>query len=232
VSIVQNTYLDWEPVAHGIRCRYPQWSVDTRTEHGAFRDRRGLPAHSCPNEECGHTDRMDRTTVRIVCTSCGVALVMSGEAHDERLTSTQALGYGQGPRRVAGLYLWPGEPLVYGWGATVEDATRDWIVTRTHVRRVRPEDVVGEICTSRGPRGGRQFAALAGPARDGQFGYPHVRYTHAEDGLKSLTAAAKWIAAHPGTTAHGGAEKDTRAPAGGCTGESTSQLAPRGDAHV
>lgn len=199
MSSVQTTYLDWEALAHGPGCRYPQWSVDLSTEYNAFRGRRERPEHSCPNEGCGHADRMDRTTVRIVCVSCGVAFLLSGESADQQRSSTEEVGFGQAPRRVAGLYLWPGEPLLHGWGTGVDTGPWGWLVTRNRVARVRAADVVGEIACSRGPRGGSQFAALAGPSPKGTYGHPHVRYTDAVDGLKSVAAAAKWIAAHPAT---------------------------------
>lgn len=198
---VRETYFGWTELAHAEDCKRPVWTVDTRTEHDTWRPRtRGSEVdHRCQDEECGHGQRYDRTTVRIVCRSCGRAhLVRSGQ--QPRRTSTGFLGYGQAPRKVAGLLLWPGEPLTT-FGMSVRDGQHvpyELLVTGPGVTRPRREDLVGEIAQSITRRGATRYCAVRGLAPDGPFGYGDFRWTAAAEGLQSIAAAAKWIAARAG----------------------------------
>lgn len=192
---VQTAYLGWEALEHRQGCSRPVWTVDVRTED-QFRPRHGGPEHACPNEECDHRGgRFEATTVRIVCSSCGAAHLFGGSEHVRR-TSTQALGYGQPPRRAAGLWLWPDAPLI-GWGPNADEPW-GFLVTRERVDRVTAADVVGEIQQGRGKRGGVVWSAAAVPAPDGRYGVGPVRWSRATEDLRSVAAAAKWIAAQAG----------------------------------
>ncbi|MFJ2174383.1 hypothetical protein ACIOHE_15895 [Streptomyces sp. NPDC087851] len=199
-----DSYLGWDLLAHQSGCKRPVWTVDVRTEQNAFRDRRDGVPHGCPNEECEHSDRRAETSVRIVCTSCGIAHVMKGEETPRR-TSTAALGYGQPPRKVAGLYLYAGEPLLFGWGRSVDDEPYEFLVTARRVDRVAEADVVGMIGQSRGKRGAVQWTACAVASTEGTFGYRPLRWLYAEQGFRSVAAAAKWIGIRCGEHAEGGA---------------------------
>ncbi|WP_060952426.1 hypothetical protein [Streptomyces hygroscopicus] len=197
----QDTYLGWEALEHRPDCQRPSWEVDVRTERGG-RDLRSYSddqrrKHSCPDEYCGHGNTFDRITVRIVCRSCGLAHLISGEeSEDTGRTSTgvKHLGYGMEPRRIAGLYLWPGEPWL-AYGRAVSDEPHDFLVTRTRVDRVTAADVVGQILQGRGGRGAVRWSANAVANPEGQYGLGQLRFDQATEGLRSVAAAAKWIAA-------------------------------------
>ncbi|MFE0243294.1 hypothetical protein ACFWZ0_02585 [[Kitasatospora] papulosa] len=205
MTSLQDTYLAWDELAHAPSCADPRWVVDIRTECGAYRDVTGR-AHNCPAEDCDHSDRYEKTSVRIVCRSCGKARIMSGEADALRQTSVQALGYGQQPVKCAGLWLYPGEPRLFGWGAAVGDDPTGYLVTRTRVDRVTLTNVIGAIHQDRGPRRGIKWAATAVIDAFGDYGYGQARWAHRQEGLPTRTAAAKWIRSVV-------QEKDTTAPA-------------------
>lgn len=203
-----DTYLGWEQPQHHEGCKRPQWDVSIRRDDRASRYRyRGEPyvKHSCPGEDCGHGDTFDQVMVRIVCTSCGAARVLTGEDTPdtgETLTSTRHLGYGLPPRRLAGLLLWPGQPWL-DLGRALDEEPHDFVVTGPDARQVTTDTVVGQITQGRGKQGGVIWSALAAPSPDGQYGFGQpIRYVHANDGrgrggkpLRNVTAAAKWIGA-------------------------------------
>ncbi|XUL91030.1 hypothetical protein ACQ86D_34015 [Streptomyces galilaeus] len=160
--------------------------------------------HACADKEyCEHGATYDATVVRIVCFSCGVARVVSGEKSadtGETLTSAKWLGYGLPPRRAAGLLLWPAEPWLYV-GRAEEAEPHDFVVTRLGVAVVTEDAVVGQITKGTGERRGVVWTALAVPGEAGQFGYGQlIRFQHANDGrgrggspIRSVPAAARWI---------------------------------------
>lgn len=211
MTSIQGTYLGWELLAHRTSCKRPQWVVDVRDDDYNFRNLYDGLDHSCPNEDCGHANRFIRTTVRIVCSACGTAHVLHGENVGNTSTSTAYLGFGLAPRKVAGLYLWPAEPWL-NFGRAVSDEPHDFLITRRRVDRVSEADVVGQIVQGRGKRHGIVWSATAAPNPDGPYGVRltsgGVRFAAATEGLRSVAAAAKWIAGQL-------AEKDT----------------PRGDVH-
>ncbi|MEU0002568.1 hypothetical protein ABZ069_37305 [Streptomyces microflavus] len=207
---LQATYLAWDPLEHRPDCATPSWTVDIRTEHNAYRSVANGERHACRRPECGHTDRYDETSVRIVCISCGIVHIMSGESGGLRTRSTKAIGYGRPPVRAGGVWLYPGEPLLHGWGG--EAAEPDgYLVTRTRVDRVTADNVIGAVHKERGPRRGVKWTGLAIPDANGRFGFNPVRWARAQDDLRSLTAAAKWVAAQGKDTDAVGAS--TTAPA-------------------
>ncbi|MBD0837400.1 hypothetical protein [Streptomyces sp. TRM68416] len=198
MTTVQDTYLGWEEPAHLAGCKRPAWNVDFRTDEDEFRERFGGDAHSCPNDECGHRDRYPRTTVRIVCPSCQAAVVVRGEdcGTSRGMTANTTYGYGLPPRKVAGLWLWPGEPFL-DFGRLSSDEPYDFLVTRPGITRVTRADVVGVIMQSRGKRHAVTWSAAAGP-RDSKYSRGRIDWSRrsGDDAtLRSVTAAAKWIAA-------------------------------------
>lgn len=204
MTAVQSTYLGWEQPQHAEGCKRPVWEVDIRRQEDAFRHRYGLayeerPEHSCKDEHCSHGNRFAEVTVRIVCRSCGMAELVTGEHTEDTgctTTSTRALGFGLQPRRVAGVYLWPGEPHL-NVGRAVSDEPYDFLVTAARVDRVTEADVVGQITQWRGKRGGVVWTAAAVPTERGPYGHGlgRIRWARVEEGLKTPTAAARWIAA-------------------------------------
>ncbi|MCX4676749.1 hypothetical protein OG413_15800 [Streptomyces sp. NBC_01433] len=198
MSFLTDSYLAWDELDHKPGCAKPSWTVDMRTESGAYRSVTGGTSHTCPTQECGHADRYDRTSLRIVCSSCGLARIMSGDADGMRGTSTQAIGYGQPPKKAGGVWLYPGAPLLFGWGHGEDKEPEGYLVTRARVDRVTVDNVIGSILKDRGPRRGVKWAATAVPAPDGEYGYGLIRWARMVQDLRSFTAAAKWIAAQGG----------------------------------
>ncbi|MFL4905596.1 hypothetical protein ACJ6WF_21100 [Streptomyces sp. MMS24-I2-30] len=190
---IQETYLGWTELQHAEGCARPTWTVELR-EDRAYRASYGSTTvrHECADEDCDHGSSFSRTTVRLTCSSCHAAHVVRGETGDVHHTTTRTTGIGEDPRRTAGLYVWPGEP----WFG---NEPHQWLVTPDKPRRIRPADVIGEIHQVRGARGGTQYAACAVPDADGQYGGAYgqdrVRWSRVQEGLRSLAAAAKWIAA-------------------------------------
>lgn len=195
---VRDSYFGWTGLVHADACKRPFWDIDHKTEYDAFRTRSldSVP-HACPAEDCGHGPKYERTTVRIVCRSCGHAYLVHSEQQPIR-TSTDFLGYGQQPRKVAGLLLWPGEPLTT-FGMSVRDGQHvpyQLLVTRLGVKCPVRGDLVGQIAQSVTPRGAVRYTAVAGLDPDGPFGHGEFRWAAAAEVLRTIPAAAKWIAGH------------------------------------
>lgn len=198
MTTVQSTYLGWEQPEHFEGCKRPVWNVDFRTDPEEFRKRHEGDAHACANDECQHGDRYPRTTVRVVCTSCQAAVVIVGEdCHTSRgRTANTTHGFGLPPRKLAGLLLWPGEPFL-NFGRLSTDEPYDLLVTRPGVKRVVRADVVGVIMQTRGKRGAVTWSAAVDP-RDSKYLRGRIDWSrHSGDDatLRSVTAAARWIAA-------------------------------------
>ena len=213
MSTVQDTYLGWERLSHAEDCKRPAWEVDLRRREDAWRYRAGLAyeeraEHKCADEHCSHGNRFDELTVRVVCFSCGVAEVITGERNEDTgrsSTSTRWLGYGLPPRRIAGLLLWAGEPWL-NVGRAESSEPHDFLVTRPGVEWVTKEAVAGQVTLGRGKRGGVNWTAAAIPSGEGPYGRGLGRITWARvtDGFKSPAAAAKWIAAQLAEAETGG----------------------------
>lgn len=207
---VLDTYLGWEQPRHQDGCKRPSWEVAVRTDESVYRHEYrsiGEPpvTHRCRDEECGHSGSYRQVSVRIVCRSCGAAQVVRGEDTADTgttTTSTQHLGYGLAPRPMAGLLLWPGQPWL-PFGRDGAEHPHDYVVTRTGVRQVTADTVVGQLIQGTGKLGGVVWATLAVPDPDGPYGYgTPVRYAARNDGrgqggspLRSVGAAARWVGA-------------------------------------
>lgn len=211
---VQDSYLGWELLTHARGCTQSGWEVSVRLNDDARRHSSGLGheervEHRCADEYCRHGNRFDELVVRVVCRTCGMTEVITGEQTEDtgRSTgSTKWLGYGLPPRRLAGLLLWPGEPWL-PIGRANSPEPHDFLVTRPGVKRVTEEVVAGQITQGRGRRGGVTWAGCAVPDENGPYGYSHIRWAYAEDGFKTPAAAAKWVAARLAEAeAGGGAE--------------------------
>ncbi|MEV7953687.1 hypothetical protein ACIO6T_41255 [Streptomyces sp. NPDC087532] len=210
MTTVQSTYLGWEQPLHRTGCKRPVWDIDVRREDGAYRyhgHSEPRLAHSCPEECCDHANSFTRVTVRIVCRSCGVAELVTGEHTTDTghsITSTTQLGYGLAPRKVAGLFLWAGEPYLTV-GRAGSDEPHDFLVTATRVDRVTQGAVVGQITQWHGKRGGVIWTASALPDPHGPYGHGlgRIRWNRVQEGFKTVAAAAKWIAASAASTGEG-----------------------------
>jgi hypothetical protein len=194
----RDSYLGWDTLDHFEGCARPAWTVDVKTEYDAYRyrDRESTAPHSCPDEACGHGPRYERTTLRVVCLSCTRLHVIASET-GLRVTPAQHTGYGLPPERKHGLLLWPGEPLLT-YGRLAAEEPFDYLVTHPRGTRPTKETVVGEITQARGQRGAVLYAAVARLDPAGEYGYGEYRWANAVMGLRSVGAAAKWIAAAVG----------------------------------
>lgn len=129
----------------------------------------------------------EETTLRFLCEQCGSIVLLAFKGIPEpEFSSTDALGFGAKPERVAGLWLHPGPRLWEG----EEHGHSDYYVTRTKDRPRTPEDVAGVVGFGLGPRGGIRWRAGLGANEYGRA------KTVAEDPFKSRPAAVKWITEH------------------------------------
>lgn len=133
----------------------------------------------------GYAEENEETTFRFMCEQCGTTVLLSMKGIPQpEFSSTEALGFGSKPERVAGLWLHPGPRL---WAGEKHGPT-SYYVTRTKDRPRTPEDVVGAVSWNLGPRRGTHWRAGVGANE-----YGHAK-TLADDLFSSRTAAVKWIA--------------------------------------
>ena len=199
--MIEETYFGWARLTHTEGCDAPSWEIDVRHDAGIRPLTQSTAViHQCPDENCGHSSSFDRVTVRIVCRSCTTVHLITGEGLGRATTSTEALGYGQPPRRLDGLYLWPSPPVLYGYGpgrSGLDDQPREYLVTTTLADRLTPGMCVGAI--------GRHFnaahkplwwaGAIQTPPPTRLTGQVHrLAWKHRTNEHTSVEAAAAWIA--------------------------------------
>ncbi|MFF3958773.1 hypothetical protein ACFYY1_37055 [Streptomyces sp. NPDC001890] len=198
-------HLDWQPFSHRPDCAKPAWEVAQQAKSDALRVRRGGPEHSCPNEECGHRDHYDRITVRVLCRSCGTVHLISGEEPTTRSTTTASTGYGQPPKRMGGLWLYPGPPLIdVSWEKSGPGA---YLCSREKVDRLSEGDIVGVISEGRGKRGATIWSAAIGPDFR-PAGYTIWAKNSGDKAFATVAAAAKWVTAELNAAAATETEED------------------------
>ena len=170
-------YFGYKPVAgHLEGCRYrgtDTWEVTRHTWESFSGDR-------C--EE----------TIRLACHECGVVHFRGpgdGLGSFETTHATQ-VGYAGKPERVAGAWLHPGPRIWYGddRGPTV------FFVTASKEQPRRPEDVLGRVGWSLGPRHGLRWSAGLGCTGHGTV------LRGAEQTWPSRRAAVAWVIANAGGT--------------------------------
>ncbi|MGA4979290.1 hypothetical protein [Streptomyces cinereoruber] len=149
-----------------------------------------------PQRGVRHGDRHDRITVRLLCRACDTVRLIGGEEHDTETTTTARIGYGQPPKRVAGLWLYPGSPLLRLRDCNTPGA---YLCSREKVDRLSEKDIVGTVTEGRGKRGATVWHAAIGPDFHppvrGLSGYAVWAKNSGEKPFTSVTAAAKWVAA-------------------------------------
>jgi hypothetical protein len=200
VSATRDAYLGWTTPRHTDGCT-GRWDVTVRTASDRRRRTGGRP-HDCPQagDHCGHSDRYDQLTVRLVCGGCSAVHLITGEERSTMSTMTAATGYGLPALRRSGLWLWPGPPWIHGGAPRPMSDPQGYLITTGPARPAELADVVGEIGQGRGPRGGTRVWAAAVPDDTGRYGRT---YTQTRDGLTSLGAAARWAAAQLATAGGG-----------------------------
>lgn len=199
MRLIEDTYFGWNDVTHALDCERPSWDIDVRHDTGRhFTSQAGTEQHTCPNEDCAHADVFDRVTVRIICRSCHTAHMISGEGLGTTCTTTEALGYGQPPRKTAGIYLWPSAPVLYGYGpgrSGHDDQPHAWLATAEPAERLKTEHCIGAIGRHRTARGALRWWAGALPAMPPVPGHGRLVWDRKVSGFTSVSAAARWIAA-------------------------------------
>lgn len=146
--MIEHTYFGWTQLSHTESCATPTWDIDVRHDTGIRPHADRAVTHGCPDQHCTHDSDFGRVTVRVICRGCDTAHVITGESLARTVTTTDALGYGQAPRQIAGLYLWPGRPVLHGWGpgaSGLDDQPHEYLVTTALVDRLTPGDCVGAI---------------------------------------------------------------------------------------
>lgn len=200
-------YLGWQqPLSHRADCARPSWEVTTRTEHDQRWGRFDEGGHACPNEDCNHHDRYDRLTVRIVCDSCGVVQLITGEEHSWAGTTTASIGYGQPPKRAGGLWLYPGPPLL----ERLNPESSAYLCTLEKVERPTEKDIVGAIGEEHTKRGRIVWSASAlpeispSPLASHPAPFLHWAFESGEQRFPTVVAAAKWVKAQVDAAAASG----------------------------
>lgn len=117
---------------------------------------------------------------------------MRYERSDRELSSetthASEVGYGSKPERVAGVWLWPGPRIWHGDGR----GPVAYFITATKDRPRCPEDVVGRVAWSLGPRGGIRWSAGLGCTGHGTV------LESAGQTWPSRRAAVAWVAERTG----------------------------------
>ncbi|MGV9427148.1 hypothetical protein ACWDO7_23030 [Streptomyces sp. NPDC003656] len=189
MNLVEELYFGWVDLAHGQDCPLPVWEPQLAIEQG--RRGRRLPAepgHACSHPECDHATVFARFTVRLVCQSCDVVHLITGEGAGRGTTTTAAYGFGQPAREVAGLWLWPSG--LHTPGNDAEPST--FLVTLTPNRPSRPVHVAGRIAEYFERRRRFNAAAIVEPA--GKHTRTDIEFRRRRTNFRSLDAAAEWIA--------------------------------------
>lgn len=171
-------YLGWQPLAHADGCRTTGWEVDTQTTYGA-----------------GGNPDASASSLRLLCRECGTVREHGGRPDSLHTSRTADAGYGQPPKRAAGLWLYPGTPLLRGESLP----PYEYLCTRRPADRIDPDDVVGLIRQARTVRGRTVWTAMAGPewalsSLDGPTPVCSWQHTCGDERFNTPTGAAKWIA--------------------------------------
>jgi hypothetical protein len=188
MDLITETYFGWNPLAHAPACPTPVWD-DAQVLHskGVRPGSYGAERHACGTGDCGHADTFDRVQMRLLCRDCDTVITISGESLVQVISHTSATGWGQRPVEVAGVWLWPGRPVIEG------GQPHQYLVTR-QAQTVTPETLYGIVTAYRDAKGARRWIAAAVPDPGGAHQISTLRWRYASNGLDDLEQAAAWIA--------------------------------------
>ena len=188
MDLITETYFGWNPLPHAPGCPNPVWD-DARVEHseGVRPGSYGADHHTCAHSDCGHADTFERVQLRLLCSDCKTVTTLSGESLVQVISHPAATGWGQPPTELAGVWLWPGRPVIEG------GQPHQYLVTR-QAQTVTPDTLYGIITAYRDSEGNRRWIAAAVPHPDGAHQISTLRWRHASNGLAELEQAATWIA--------------------------------------
>lgn len=189
MHLIEDLYLGWQPLTHTLDCPTPAWDVaELRFDDGIRRVGAHVEPHACATEGCSHADGFPRVQLRLLCRNCQTVYTVSGEALSTLCTTTSLTGWGQPPRQVAGVWLWPGQP------ADAEHQPHDYLVTRDRVTQVTPANLAGIITKYWDSEGRPRWIAGADLNPDGAHQIHSLRWTHRSAGLETLDEAVRWVA--------------------------------------
>ncbi|MFJ2007054.1 hypothetical protein [Streptomyces chartreusis] len=189
MDLIEEQYLGWEQLAHTADCPAPTWDVaEWLYDTGARRVADALDQHACVSSDCDHHTTFNRLRLRLLCRDCDTVHTMSGESYGMGCTTTASTGWGQPPRQVGGVWLWPGQPARPGGDPHA------YLVTLDRVDQVTAANLYGLITKYRDADGTARW--IAGAVRDDQGAHyvSSLRWRHRSAGLADLDAAAEWIA--------------------------------------
>ena len=187
MQLIEDTYFGWDPLTHTIDCPTPTWDdVQIRHDQGVRPDASGADPHACSNSLCSHVASFGRVQLRLLCRDCGTVRIISGEGLAETCTTTDATGWGQDPRRVGELWLWPGRPVVPG------GEPHQYLVTRQPAAITRAT-LYGIITAYRDADHALRWIAAAVPDAGGAHQVSTLRWRHSSRGLDQLEQAAAWL---------------------------------------
>jgi len=187
MDLIETVYFGWNPLAHAEGCTNPVWTdADVLHSEGI---RPGITAdhhHDCTHDDCGHADTFTRVQLRLLCRTCGTVHTISGESLAHVISHTSATGWGQAPRQIGALWLWPGRPVLPG------GEPHQYLVTR-QPETVTEDTLYGLITRYRDADQTPRWIAAAVPDDNGAHQVHTLRWRHASRGLATLEDAAAWI---------------------------------------
>ncbi|MDT7847249.1 hypothetical protein [Streptomyces justiciae] len=188
MELIVETYFGWDPLSHTVDCPTPTWDdVEIRRSEGVRPVGTGAEPHGCPNDVCSHSNTFGRVQLRLLCRDCGTVRTITGEGMTEVVTHTSLTGWGQAPRRMGEVWLWPGRPAIAG------GEPHQYLVTR-QAAAVTRATLYGIITRYRDAEGTPRWIAGAVPDEDAAHQISMLRWRHASGGLAALEDAAAWIA--------------------------------------
>jgi hypothetical protein len=188
MQLIEETYFGWDPYTHTVNCPNPTWDeVQVRRDEGARPVATGDQPHTCTNSMCSHNTGFGRVQLRLMCRDCSTVYTITGEGLTEVCTHTSLTGWGQPPRQVGDVWLWPGRPAIPG------GEPHQYLVTR-QATTVTAATLYGIITGYRDADGTPRWIAGAVPDEDGAHQVSTLRWRHSSRGLAKLEDAAAWIA--------------------------------------
>ncbi|MGW0795137.1 hypothetical protein [Streptomyces sp. NPDC002692] len=187
MELIESLYLHRTPYTHTVDCPNPSWDVvDVLRDTGVRPVPTGAEPCSCPNDVCGHDTTFPRVRLRLLCRDCGTVYTITGESLTEVPSHTSLTGWGQPPRQVGDVWLWPGQPAIPG------GEPGDYLVTRQPAA-VTQATLYGIITSYREASHARRWRAAVLPDTDGPHQVHSLRWRHTRGGLPTVDAAAAWI---------------------------------------
>ncbi|MFI1723880.1 hypothetical protein [Streptomyces sp. NPDC020489] len=188
MDLIETVYFGWNALAHAPGCPTPVWDdADVLHTEGLRPGVRGDDHHTCAHPDCTHADTFPRVQLRLLCRDCQTVHTISGDSLTHVLSHTSATGWGQPPRQVGEVWLWPGRPVIEGGDPT------QYLVTR-QPQTVTRAALYGIITRYRDAQGTPLWIAGAVPDEAGAHQVHSLRWRYSSRGLAALEDAAAWIA--------------------------------------